>query len=188
MSKASAKPSASVGAAVVDWLRSDDIDLAVEMRVADHERPVAIAPIGQAEARGHHRQRDIAEEQFEPLPGGRVEPEFELAERGRRRPPGGNIWRTNGASAAGWRGRSRTTIRPTMPTGQARRQRSDPLALPSNDSRDAAPTISSAIGTSRSPPSAASAPRRRASSGIAASRSSSRSSGCATVASPSTAR
>src|SRR5207249_788865 len=56
-----------------------------EAHVADQERPIAIAPISEAEAKSDNGQRKIAEEQFEPFPGRRVEAELEIAKRHRVR-------------------------------------------------------------------------------------------------------
>src|SRR4051794_2015728 len=60
-----------------------DVDAAVDMQVPHHEGPVAISPKSQAEAEGHDRQPEVAEEQPEPLQRGRVEPELKVAERSR---------------------------------------------------------------------------------------------------------
>ncbi len=116
----------------------------------------------------------------------RVEPELQLAERRRRRPPCGRIWRTSAGSSAGWRdrraGRSRRERSPIRAASLRRRQRRRRRAAASMRQDDQAPRT----GRDRAAPSAASGPRASDRRGTAAARSSSRSSARSTAGSPPT--
>src|SRR5947209_9639130 len=57
------------------------VDAAVDVEVADHEAPVAVTPVSDAKTQSDHGEREIAEEQSEPLQGGRVEAEPNFAKR-----------------------------------------------------------------------------------------------------------